>query len=177
MGTGVGKLSAPHRITSGCLTEGFDCGKPKFNEFIQGALKNQTRHNAVCFVVTDETSKVVGFYTLSSHSIQRQSPARPKDLFENAPDPVPTVLFGRFAVSLDWQGKGLGSDLLRDALLRIAEHSVDVAVRAVIVDPDDEKNRAFYEKLGFKPIGGGSEPNRLYLATKNLRATIESLGE
>jgi predicted N-acetyltransferase YhbS len=96
-------------------------------------------------------------------------------LYNQAPDPVPAVLLGRFAVDVDWQGKGLGKDLLRDALVRIAGASEEVGMRAVVVDAKNEGVRAFYQSLGFRSINDPGDPMRLYLLTSELSATITSL--
>ena len=175
MGSNVGRLSAPQKLTPVCKTEGFDCGVEALNAYLQTALKNQGLGNSICHVVTDETSAVVGYYTLSNHSIARPSPAKPRDMYNQAPDPVPTVLLGRFAVHKNWQGRGIGQDLLFDAFGHIAGASDKIGMRAVIVDAKTAKVRAFYERIGFRSLGDLEDPNRLYLLIKDLAATIESM--
>jgi predicted N-acetyltransferase YhbS len=61
--------------------------------------------------------EVVGYYTLVVGQVEyRGAPARlTKGL---APHPVPIMLLARLAVTTSWQGKGLGSGLLKDAMLR-----------------------------------------------------------
>jgi hypothetical protein len=49
------------------------------------------------------------------------------------PNPVPVVLLGRLAVDKDWQGRGLGADLLRDAVLRMIAASDTIGVRAILI--------------------------------------------
>jgi GNAT superfamily N-acetyltransferase len=123
-------------------------------------------------VVTDEKDKVAGFYTLSAHSVKRLTPANPRSLYNQSPDPVPTVLIGRFAVDKNWQGKGLGKDLLRDALLRIAGASIEIGIRAIIVDAKNERVREFYESLGFRSINDADNPMRLFLPVSQLQSTL-----
>ncbi len=60
---------------------------------------------------------------------------------------VPAALLGRLAVSKNWQGKGLDSTLLADALLRTAR--TELGVFAMLVDAKDEAARRFYEHFGF----------------------------
>ena len=175
MGADVRKPSAPQKLTAECRTERFDCGNEALNTYLQSALKNQELNNTKCFVAVDGSMQVVGYYTISSHSIPRQSPAKPRDLYSEAPNPVPTVLLGRFAVDVGWQGRGIGSDLLLDAFQRIASASDTVGMRAVIVDAKNAKANAFYRRLGFRPILDPEDPNRLYLLTGDLLATVASL--
>jgi hypothetical protein len=50
-----------------------------------------------------------------------------------------------------WQGRGLGSDLLRDALRRILAAADQIGIRAVLVDAIDDGAAAFYRRYGFEP--------------------------
>jgi predicted N-acetyltransferase YhbS len=67
------------------------------------------------------------------------------------PNPVPVILLGRLAVDHAWQGKGLGSDLLRDAVLRVLAAGEAIGVRAILVHAISPEAKAFYEKHGFRP--------------------------
>jgi predicted N-acetyltransferase YhbS len=49
------------------------------------------------------------------------------------PDPVPVVLLGRLAIDRVWQGRGLGADPLRDAVLRAMSAGEAIGVRAILV--------------------------------------------
>jgi GNAT superfamily N-acetyltransferase len=69
----------------------------------------------------------------------------------NMPNPVPVILLGRLAVDHAWQGKGLGSDLLRDAVLRVLAAGEAIGVRAILVHAISPEAKAFYEKHGFRP--------------------------
>ncbi len=66
------------------------------------------------------------------------------------PDPLPAVLLGRLAIDRTWQGKGLGADLLRDAVLRVVGAAAAVGVRAMLVHAISDEAKAFYEKHGFR---------------------------
>ncbi len=66
------------------------------------------------------------------------------------PDPLPAVLLGRLAIDRTWQGKGLGADLLRDAVLRVVGAAAAVGVRAMLVHAISDDAKAFYEKHGFR---------------------------
>jgi GNAT superfamily N-acetyltransferase len=62
------------------------------------------------------------------------------------------VLIGRLAVDRIWQGQGLGSRLLVDALMRALRISQEVGVYAVRVDALDAKAREFYLSHEFLPF-------------------------
>ena len=67
-------------------------------------------------------------------------------------DPVPVVLLGRLAVDRRWQGRGLGADLLRDAVLRALSAGETIGVRAILVHAISDDAKAFYEpEFGVNP--------------------------
>ncbi|WP_341359269.1 GNAT family N-acetyltransferase [Georgenia sp. M64] len=67
---------------------------------------------------------------------------------------VPAYLVARLAVDLELQGRGLGAELLLDALELVVEAAELGGGRLVVVDAIDEMARAFYEHHGFTRIGG-----------------------
>jgi len=66
------------------------------------------------------------------------------------PNPVPVVLLGRLAIDQAWQRKGLGADLLRDAVLRVMAAGESIGVRAMLVHAISAEAKVFYEKHGFR---------------------------
>ena len=66
------------------------------------------------------------------------------------PEPVPVVLLGRLAIDGNWQGKGLGGDLLRDAVLRMLSVGETIGVRAILVHAISDAAKSFYEQYGFR---------------------------
>ena len=59
------------------------------------------------------------------------------------------MVLGRLAVDKAYQGQGLGSALLRDALLRTLNASQIAGIRAVLLHAISGDARRFYEKAGF----------------------------
>ena len=57
---------------------------------------------------------------------------------------IPVSVIGRLAVSRDHAGKGLGADLLSDALRRIAVASKTLGIGAVLVHAKDDAAKRFY---------------------------------
>lgn len=62
----------------------------------------------------------------------------------NAPDTIPVSVIGRLAVDLGHAGKGLGADMLSDALRRIAVASRSIGYAAVLVHAKDDAAKRFY---------------------------------
>jgi GNAT superfamily N-acetyltransferase len=133
----------------------FACGKPQLDEWLKGKARKSEGRYARTYVVEDADGAVAGFYCLSVGSVEhRGSPGR---LRRNAPDPIPISLLGRLAVDRRHAGKGLGSSLLQDAMLRVLEVSRHVGIRALLVHALDDDALRFYlsqaEFLTF-PEGG-----------------------
>lgn len=57
--------------------------------------------------------------------------------------PVPMMLLARLAVDRLFHGRGLGSELLRDAMLRTMTAADIAGLRAIIVDAKDAGAKSF----------------------------------
>lgn len=137
----IGKLSAPVAIGASHGLSQFDCGEPALDDWLkERALRNESRFSRT-FVVC-EGERVAGFYCLSAGSVERA--AAPGKLRRNAPDAIPVSVLGRLAVDRAYAGRGLGADLLPDALQRIARAAQNIGIAAVLVHAKDEKAKAFY---------------------------------
>jgi len=67
------------------------------------------------------------------------------------PDPIPVIILARLAVDVSFRGKGLGADLLHDAVLRCYRVAENIGVRAIMVHALTEEAKSFYIHHGFKP--------------------------
>ena len=67
----------------------------------------------------------------------------------NLPEPVGVVIIGRLAVDLQYRGRGIGSGLLKDAIVRALAVHRDVGFRAILVHALDETAMTFYDRYGF----------------------------
>ena len=106
----------------------------------QRALRNESRYSR-SYVVCDG-DRVAGFYCISAGAVERAMV--PGKLRRNAPDSVPVAVIGRLAVDRDYAGRGLGADLLADALRRIAGAATSIGIAAVLVQAKDERAKAWY---------------------------------
>jgi GNAT superfamily N-acetyltransferase len=106
----------------------------------QRALKNESRFSRT-YVVCEE-NRVVGFFCISAGAVDRAS--APGRVRRNAPDAIPVSVIGRLAVSREYAGRGLGADILSDALRRIAAASETIGIAAVLVQAKDENAKRFY---------------------------------
>ena len=68
------------------------------------------------------------------------------------PRPIPVILLGQLAVDLNYQGYGLGCDLLVDAAKRALSAAGLIGARAIIVHAYDDQAKSLYERFGFRPF-------------------------
>lgn len=119
----------------------FDCGEPALNDWLrQRALRNESRFSRT-YVVCQE-NRVVAYYSISAGAVERA--ASPGKVRRNAPDTIPASVIGRLAVSREHAGRGLGADILSDALHRIALASQSIGIGAVLVHAKDDNAKRFY---------------------------------
>ncbi len=135
-------LTAQHAVSS------FDCGEPSLNEWIKKrAHKNEELGGSRTYVIC-ERDVVIGYYALATGSIDHHK--APSSLKRNMPDPVPVMILGRLAIDQNHQSKGLGSSLLRDALLRTLQASQIAGIKAIMVEAISDGAKSFYKKYGFR---------------------------
>lgn len=135
------KLFAPVPLTVVHDLSGFDCGEPVLNDWLRHrALNNESRFSrtyAVC-----EEDRVAGYFCISAGAVERA--VAPGKVRRNAPDTIPISVIGRLAVDRAYAGRGLGGDLLSDALRRIAVASQSIGIAAVLVHAKDDAAKRFY---------------------------------
>jgi len=165
----VGKLTAPVPITPEHSADNFDCGISSLNHWIRRqALKNEASGASRTFVVC-QGNDIIAYYALATGSIIRQN--APGKIKRAMPDPIPVMILGRLAVDLDAQGTGIGQGLLRDAILRTYNVSLQVGVRALLAHALSEDAKEFYLRHGF--IESPMEPMTLLLNPKEVQNILE----
>jgi GNAT superfamily N-acetyltransferase len=152
------------------LLDGFDCGRDELNRFlIKHALQSQQGNASQTYLVMAD-EQVVGFYTLVVGAVECMD-APPRVLKGLGRYPVPLMVLARLGVSVTWQGKGLGSGLLKDAMLRTLQAADIAGIRALATHAKDDQARAFYERYDFIP--SLTDPYHMFLLLKDLRKALE----
>jgi GNAT superfamily N-acetyltransferase len=137
------RLSAPVPLTAQHDLSRFDCGEPALNDWLrERALKNESRFSRTYVVCAG--ARVVAYFCISAGAVERA--AAPGKLRRNAPDTIPVSVIGRLAVDRDYAGKGLGAEILSDALRRIAVASQSIGIGAVLVHAKDDAAKRFYQR-------------------------------
>lgn len=163
--------SSVRKLAASDIVEGFDCGQPALNQFLQRfALSNQRAGSAQTYVSCQDGA-VIGFYSLSVGSVEPEQ-ATPRIIKGLARHPVPVMLLARLAVDQHHQNLGLGRAMLKDALLRTAQAADIAGIRALLVHAKDDLARQWYLNWEFEP--GQTDPFHLFLMIKDLRAALDS---
>lgn len=162
----IEKLQRIHNV------EAFDCGQEDLNRFLtRYAHQNQQAGGSQTYIALAEVDDVVGFYTLVVGQVEPGD--APERLTKGlARHPVPLMVLARLAVGASWQGQGLGSGLLKDAMFRTLQAAEIAGIRAFAVHAKDEAAKTFYEHFGF--VASPSDPYHLFRLLKDIRAKLKS---
>ncbi len=160
----IEKLRRDHPVDS------FTCGRDELDRFlIRYALGNQ-QANASQTYIGLHGQEVIGFYSLVVGEVAFSD--APERLTKGlARHPVPVMLLARLAVSTTWQGRKIGSGLLKDAMLRTLQAADIGGIRAFAIHAKDTPAKQFYERFGFVP--SPTDPLHLYRLIKDLRRSLE----
>ena len=143
-------LFAPEPISEIHITEDFDCGKSVLNNWLKVRALSNHRNNFIAVMVIHENFKVRGFYGLAPTAIVPT--ALPRNIRTGQPpDPIPCLLLGQMAVDISCKGSGLGTGLLKHAMLRSLNAAKLVGGRALLVNAVDDEAAAFWLRRGFLP--------------------------
>ncbi len=162
------------RLEEADVVENFDCNDPALNSSLKKhAWSNQQKSFiGVTYVVVDEAAPqtVLGYFTLATSSIPRD--AFPKKHVRGLPTyDLPLILLACLAVDHRFEGKGLGTLLLKEAFkisLNIAER---VGCRCIITEAYPDKV-GWYAKYGFVSLEESAEnkpTRRMFLDIGTLR--------
>jgi len=151
----------------------FDCGSVEQTAWLRRyALLAQQADTARVYVVCRRgESRVVGYYALTAGSVEPEG--APERLAAGAGRyPIPVVILTRLGVDVAEQGRGVGTALVRDALLQVAAVATRVGVRALMIHAESPEAARFYMHYdpSFERTPG--DPLHLVLLLKNIRAAI-----
>jgi GNAT superfamily N-acetyltransferase len=152
--------------------QGFDCGKPPLNDFLQRqARQNADRNVGITHVAVKKPadSKILAYYTLVTRIVDAA-------IIPNKKLPkgeIGVVLLGRLAVDKSQHRKGLGRMCLTRAMLQVEQSAREIGIYALVLDALDEEARAWYLGLdmGFDTLL--DSPTHLYLPVDTIRTIMD----
>jgi GNAT superfamily N-acetyltransferase len=129
---------------------------PALDDWLRDRARPSEGLSARTYVVCDAGAalRVVGYYAISTAMEQRLALPSAK-MRRGMPEQVPLLLIGRLAVDLAYQGRGLGTGMLADALRRCLAASGIAGARGVVAHAIDDDAVGFYRRHGFlvAPLG------------------------
>lgn len=128
----------------------FDCGDDELNSFFQKyASQNQYKHYIGTTYILVIQNIIAGFITLSASSIKIDEYEK---LNQKLPKyPLPILRISRLGVDKNFQGKGVGKELLKFALNLSLEQKEKFGCIGVLVDAKID-SVDFYKQYGFEEI-------------------------
>ena len=162
------ELTAPTPLASDHDLEPFASGVGPLDDWLKERARANEAAGASRTYVVCQGRQVVGYYSLAAGSVLHETATG--RVRRNMPNPVPAALLARLAIDQRWQGRGLGSALLRDAVLRVIGAADRIGVRVLLVHAISDEARAFYEHFGFaaSPI----EPMTLMITIDEARRML-----
>ncbi len=165
---GAHEISAPEHLTPDHDLAAFDSGVPAVDDWLKRrALANERAGGSRTYVVC-AGGRVIGYYALATGGVA--SAAATGRVRRNMPDPVPVMVLARLAVDRVYQDRGLGADLLRDAILRILQAAKLGGIRAILVHAISEEAKRFYGRHGF--VESPIDPMTLMITIADVKRAI-----
>lgn len=140
------RVSPPEKLSAAHDLSAFESGEPVLDHWPRRALQNEETGVSRTYVIC-VGRKVVGYYCLAAGAVAHAG--APGRIRRNMPDPVPAMVLGRLAIDKACQGSGMGTGLLRDAVLRTIQAADIAGIRVILVHAISEAAKRFYERHGF----------------------------
>ncbi len=136
----------------------FDCGDKDLNEFLLEDAKHFLEKRIANTFILEDDGRIAAYFCLLNDKISRLEVTNSqwKKVKDSFPDgkkfcSYPTIKIGRFAVSLDYRGQNVGTELMRGIKYLLNTEQSRSAFRFITVDAYLSAI-PFYEKNGFKPL-------------------------
>jgi len=154
---GAARVQPPERLSAQHDLSRFRNGKhASLDDWLRDRALASEGLSARTYVVCEAAApaRVVGYYAISTAMEQRVALPSAK-LRRGSPEQVPLLLIGRLAVDSAFQGIGLGTELLADALRRCLAASEIAGARGIVAHAIDDDAAHFYQRHGFlrSPLG------------------------
>lgn len=166
----VEPIAADHEVAE------FDCGSEAQTGWLrQHALQAHRSDTAKVYVICPGGARrVAGYYALAAGSVAHDL-APPRLTKGIGRYPIPVVVLTRLGVDLRDQGQGLGSELVRDAILQTSLVARKIGIRALLIHAETVEAAQFYRRISTAFVASPADPQDLMLLMKDLRRTLEDV--
>ena len=161
----------------------FDCGVNRLNNYLKLSARKQQKDDMTrIYVVVEEGSpRILGYHAINLGMLNvDELERRPR----GAPDhgEIPVLFLGQVAVDKAEQGRGIGGILMHHVFEKTSLVADAAGCHAIILDVISDggeaefaRRKAWYESFGFATFA--SNPARMFLATKQVRAVVQARSE
>lgn len=158
----------PHEHDAG--VESFTCGNAALDTWLRvtAARAHKAGSVRVRLLWDVSSSALVGYYAVCPTEVRRDELPLSSRVRGGA-STVPGFMLAKLAIATAAQGRGLGRDLLLDALEHLCDAAEIAGGRIIVVDPVDEAAAAFYGKHGFQRVGGHT---RMFVLVQDVRRSL-----
>lgn len=167
--SGIPAFAPPEPLAPDHELEAFESGVTALDDWLKRRARRNEAEGASRTFVLCTGRRVVGYYSLAAGSVLHTLATG--KVRRNMPDPAPVLLLGRLAVDRSCHGRGLGADLLSNAVMRAVGAADYIGVRAILVHAISDQAKAFYEKHGFRP--SPVEPMTLMITIDEAKRMLE----
>jgi len=161
-------ISAPEPIGPHHDLSQFACGKPSLDNWLKTRALSNHQKGFTAVMVVHDAGRVIGYYGLAPTAVVPTAMPRAMRTGQ-PPDPVPCLLLGQVATDSNWAGQGIGSGLLRHALMRCVEAAALIGGRALVVNAVDDEAALYWARRGFVP--SKDDPMTLFRSIADIAAS------
>jgi len=140
-------VKAPCPISDKYDASTFACANATLNDWLRRRAINNERQGASRTFVVCEDNTVIAYYSLAVGAVAREEVSG--KIRRNMPEPIPVMVLGRLAVDTQWQDKGIGVGMLKDAIMRTLIVAEQAGIRTILVHALSEEAKRFYLHSGF----------------------------
>jgi ribosomal protein S18 acetylase RimI-like enzyme len=154
----------------------FSCGVDRIDNFLKSTAAKQADEDftKVYVAVEPPSNNILGYYSLSAHSIDIQS--LPEHDRKRMPrySTIPAIYLSTIAVHVSVQRRGLGQFLTADVLKRCVSVADLIGSHFVVLDAINEDAARMYRRIGFHDLPTPEREMRMLMSMAKVRQAISA---
>ena len=151
----------------------FTCGASTLDNYLKNTAARQQDEDMtrVRFGRLDDSKDVICFHAMNAHSLDISSLDEPFRKRFPRYDAIPSIYISMIGVHSDYQGFGIGSQMMGDAMRQATRAADAIGARFLVLDALNEKAANLYHRLGFRALI--SRPERMIISFDAIRRAAE----